>query len=1097
MSLRVTAVPRLTEALTAVVEYLESPAGLFEARHVVVPTLGVRAWLTAELATRLGSSGRGDGVVANVHVHLPGRLRDFLAERGADPWSIPSMTWVLLDVLVVDDRFAPIVRRAGGPLLAARGVADRFDRYHARRPAMIRDWENGVATLGPTANDPLVDGVRSAVALAATDRWQFDLWRELRARIGVPSPPARPLVRHAGTPDRVMVVGLQTLTPGQVELLFALGEDSEVDVLLVHPSPALAARRTPIDPDPDGLTPLRGEPMLDVDVDPLVQTWLRDSEETHTLLAAHGIEAVGSGDTHAGAESLLARMQHTVRSGLVADSSTPAVHDHSVLVHRCHDLGRQVEVLRDALLHAAADLPGLAPHEVVIVCPDVAKAAPFLAATFRAADDDAWSRVVVADRGLREVSGGATVLANLLELVGSRYGLAEMLELAAMPLVLDHLDLSTDAPEVWARHVESARVRWGLDVEQRRAWGLDGVDDAHTWRLGLERMVLGALVPDGGAVDVSGDVSPLPDVEGAELDEIAALLVVVRILSRLERATAIERPVAEWVAVAEEALVALCGATGSEVEPALRVLSEFADGSGPTPVPFTDVRSLLVESLAEVPGRQPLRTGSITATSMVPLRGVPFRVVCVLGFDEAALSVGEGEGDDLTERLRLVGDRDPRHEVRRGLLDAMLAASDRLIITCTGRDVRNNQPKHLATPLAEFVDFAIRHGVGTITEPDGTKRSAIEIVHPRHATSRANFVADAVLPGRRWSHSPTALAAAMSMGGDIPPASVAVAEPSPTTTVTVEQLETLTTDPLALYARHTMGIRRRFDGDILPGAVIPLAIGELERRALAADYLQRLVTSDGRPNEVRSAWIAETRRTGAVPIGTAGDDSIAWVTGLVEAMFVSASELDLAIGSATTREVTLRFASTNLAGRLGGVLTPVDGADARLLDVDFRSNFDSVKGALGVRLVLARAMALEVSDALSLMCHDEWPAGKAVAARRILTDLDTDAAHARLAELVSLVRFALANPCPAFGSTLGKLRVGDDEGARKAFTAFVNGRSFAGSYERRVYGPSPEFDDVFRPDSPESYFVALSTAIPTLTHLKGGKRGEPQRYELT
>lgn len=1098
MSLSVTSVPRLAETLPAVEAYLGAPAQLFETRHLVVPTLGVRAWLSAELATRLGSSGRGDGVVANVRMHLPGSLRDFLADRGGDPWSIPSMTWMLLDVLVADARFAAVVERAGGPLLAARAMADRFDRYHARRPAMIRDWEAGAASLGPTANDPVVDGFPLAAALAVSDRWQFDLWREVRARIGEPSPPARPLVRHAATPDRLLVVGLQTLTPGQMELVTALGDVGDVRLVLVHPSPALAARRRSAAPIGDRLTPLRAEPSLDPEVDPLVQTWLRDSEESHALLAARGIGIDHSTDASSAGTSLLARMQHTVRAGLVAAPVKFDANDHSLLVHRCHDLGRQVEVLRDALLHAASDLPGLAPHDVVILCPDVAAAAPFLASTFRAEHDGEWSRVVVADRGLREVSSGATVLATLLDLVGSRYGLAEVLELAGMPLVLDHLGVSADAPDTWARHLESARVRWGLDVAQRQSWGLTGVDsDAHTWALGLERMVLGALVPDGGSVAFAGEVSPLADVEGSELDEISALLVILRILSRLEQATSIERPVADWVATLEESLVSLCGSTGGDVEPALRVLAEFAAGAGSEPVPFHDVRALLAEALAEVPGRQPLRTGSITATSMIPLRGVPFRVVCVLGFDEAALAVGEGESDDLTERLRLVGDRDARHEVRRGLLDAMLAAGDRLIVTCTGRDVRNNQTKHLATPLAEFVDFAVRHGAEVVTDPDGTKRSAIEVVHPRHATSRANFLPGAVLTGRTWSHSATAMSAAAAMGGVVPPVPVSIADPSPAATVTVEQLETLVANPLALYAHDTLGLRRRYDGDEVPGAVIPLGLTDRELRALAEGYMQRLVTSGGKPNDVRREWIAETRRSAAVPLGAAGDDSIAWVTGLVEAMFQSAAGLDVALGSATTREVSMQFGATSLVGRLGGVLEPVDGAAARLLDVDFRSTFDTVKAKLGVRLLLARAMALESADALSLMRHAEWPNGTAVSARVVFTGLDAEAVHARLAKLVALARFALTNPCPTFGSTVRKLAEGDDEGARKAFSGFVGDRYYPGSYERRVYGPSPEFDDVFRTDSPEYRFTSLSGSLPVLTYRPGGKRGTPQRFELT
>jgi exodeoxyribonuclease V gamma subunit len=101
-------------------------------------------------------------------------------------------------------------------------------------------------------------------------------------------------------------------------------------------------------------------------------------------------------------------------------------------------------------------------------------------------------------------------------------------------------------------------------------------------------------------------------------------------------------------------------------------------------VPFDDIRELVTDWLDEQPGRQPLRTGAITASSMVPLRGVPFRVIAVIGYDDGVVGVSESEGDDLVARQQLVGDVDPRIDERRALLDCLLAAEHRLVITCNG-----------------------------------------------------------------------------------------------------------------------------------------------------------------------------------------------------------------------------------------------------------------------------------------------------------------------------------------------------------------------------------------------------------------------------
>ncbi len=67
------------------------------------------------------------------------------------------------------------------------------------------------------------------------------------------------------------------------------------------------------------------------------------------------------------------------------------------------------------------------------------------------------------------------------------------------------------------------------------------------------------------------------------------------------------------------------------------------------------------------------------------------------------------DGDDLLLEDPHVGDRDPRAEDRQLLLDAVLAATERLIITYTGNDERTNLPRPPAIPVAELLDVGRAH----------------------------------------------------------------------------------------------------------------------------------------------------------------------------------------------------------------------------------------------------------------------------------------------------------------------------------------------------------------------------------------------------
>src|SRR5262249_10952397 len=62
--------------------------------------------------------------------------------------------------------------------------------------------------------------------------------------------------------------------------------------------------------------------------------------------------------------------------------------DHPLQVHSCHGRARQVEVVRDAILHLLADDPTLEPRDVVVMCPDIETFAPLVHATFGSAVPD-------------------------------------------------------------------------------------------------------------------------------------------------------------------------------------------------------------------------------------------------------------------------------------------------------------------------------------------------------------------------------------------------------------------------------------------------------------------------------------------------------------------------------------------------------------------------------------------------------------------------------------------------------------------------------------------------------------------------------------
>ena len=131
------------------------------------------------------------------------------------------------------------------------------------------------------------------------------------------------------------------------------------------------------------------------------------------------------------------------------------------------------------------------------------------------------------------------------------------------------------------------------------------------------------------------------------------------------------------------------------------------------------------------------------------MRSVPHRVVCLLGLDDGAFPrKAPRDGDDLMLDDPHIGERDPRSEDRQLLLDALLAATERLIVTYTGNDERTNTPRPPAVPVGELldvVDATVRCADGELgPQADRHPPPAAAVrpaqLHRRGATRRAGAV---------------------------------------------------------------------------------------------------------------------------------------------------------------------------------------------------------------------------------------------------------------------------------------------------------------------------------------------------------------------
>jgi exodeoxyribonuclease V gamma subunit len=913
----------LVAALRAVLlDPLEDP---FAPEVIAVPTRGMERWLTQRLSIALGATeDRADGVCANIDFPFPRMLMAAATATATDvdpdndPWAAERLVWRLLQT--VDDSLREPWLGAlashvgeGRRFASVRHIADLYDRYSVRRPEMLQAW----------ARHKDSDG--SGLALPDSGVWQAELWRRLRDRIAMPSPAER-LPRAVerikrepqilDLPERLALFGITRLPTSYLQILAAIAHARDVHVFALHPSPSLWAalqQHTPTSArrrDDRTATKPRNR---------LLASWGQDSRELQLILQSQGMHEDHHHPTQTTTKTLLGRLQADIR-----EDSTPAGPplpserdrrplldrgDRSLQVHACHGRARQVEVVRDAILHLLEEDPTLEPRDVIVMCPDIETMAPLIQAAFGAgrretddtaaadtgtptaaaptagtpADDTAGMptagkrlpdlRVRLADRSLRQTNPVLGVVSLLLELADERVSASQVLDLADREPVRRRFWFDDDDVTRMEEWVVASGIRWGLDDAHREPYKLDVVK-TNTWRAGLDRILLGVAMTEEDRRLVGG-VLPLDDVESGAIDLAGRMAEFV---DRLHHAVdALSRPqtMTEWtahIAAAADALTATTDHGSWQRAELQRILDDvLADATSDTTTDATsdtttdatsrptaaaprdqptgaqlelaDVRALLADRLRGRPTRANFRTGHLTVCTLVPMRSVPHRVVCVLGLDDGEFPrKAARDGDDLLIDDPHLGDRDPRAEDRQMLLDALLAATEKLIITYTGNDERTNLPRPPAVPVAELLDVVDR--TFRTADRQKTAREHVLIRHPLQPFDPRNFMEGALAPEGPWSFDRVALGGARALTHRSPTTQRFLNEALPPLEdelIELGDLVRFVEHPARAFLRRRLGISVRESLDEVQDA-LPIELGGLGEWGVGQRLLEGVLT---------------------------------------------------------------------------------------------------------------------------------------------------------------------------------------------------------------------------------------------------------------
>jgi len=845
------------------------PADPFAPLRVVVGSKGMERWLRHQLAAKLPGHICANAqfpfpqaVLAEALSGLEGPAAGGPAPR--DPWHADALTWAVLEVLPdllgmpggraelqpLRDYLGDAVGGVVAPraLELAAQLADVFDRLVVYRPQLAVDWSMGGTRLPTGAADlswlPLLWQAvhHHLLQVPGGGAHTAQRWRALTSSGPVGDVPFDQPVR---------VFGIAALPPSYLRQLAWLSRGTPVELYVLCPSNAYWADlhglgrgsvNQLLDHERDHLGERLGQ-LSSVRPHPLLQSMGRVGRDMQLVLEGLGDSVTDRSTVDAFLDPApqledgqpAARALHTLQSDILylrdpmafgeAQRALRTLEpgDDSLQLHACYGQTRQVEVLRDALLHLFEAHPDLEPRDVLVMVPDIESYVPLIGAVFdqgrdRPAQHDGqpmlderwrWGSTgaphipyAVTERSVRRTNPVADVMLRVLELASgqARVSAVTVLDLLAIEpfrlrFGIQHADI-----EAIGRWVQQSGIRWGIDPADRQDHQQPGLSQ-NTWRFGLERLALGVTMADqpgrlwdrpprlGAPTPERGlGVVPVDALEGGIVHLLGRFFdACTTLFDELERLAG-QRDLQAWVSLLlgdpsqPPGSIAGLGTLGrladtppkggwltARVRTELEAVRQAAElGLAARELSIQAFHTLLAGRFEVASGATHAHTGAVTFAAMAPYRSVPYRVICLLGMDEGAFPrPASRKRFDPTQRAPRAGDRDARDEDRYLLLEALLAARDHLLVFYTGRDPRSNEPCAPAVPVGELLEV-VDATFGT--SDDRTAREHITLEHPLQAFSLECFDSQRG-KARAWSYDQGLLVgarASMNQDRDVP-----------------------------------------------------------------------------------------------------------------------------------------------------------------------------------------------------------------------------------------------------------------------------------------------------------------------------------------
>lgn len=714
----------------------------FASETILVQSQGMAQWLQLQIADQLGIDGHltfpypTRFLWEQYRLLLPELPKENVFERSTIVWRLMRLIPIYLHL----PAFAPLAFYLTAPdqlklYQLASKVADLFDQYLVYRPHWLLHWENNASgsildeiRQSPTFRNGNLADIEQSIA------WQGTLWNALVAEIQANSSEQAFSTSHRAylqkryfdkldnlseaekqkLPARFFVFGISALPLSQLAVLKKLSEHCNVHLFFTNPSEQfwgdqredrivekLALNQHIDEQDIQSLLDNQGNPLL--------ASWGKQGKEFLNLLLEQDPDTIVPFFEPIEGEnlSLLAQIKRAILHYEHQTEFQLQPADRSVQIHSCHSKMREVEVLHNQLLSLFEQDPTLTPNDIIVMSADIDSYAPYIEAVFSRYDyhDKRHIPFTLSDQKISHIDPIIKSFLTLLNLKEKRFSVEELLELLNIDAIRSRYQLSEGQLATLREWVQGSGVRAGL-TQDNPTW-----QNYNSWENGLNRLLLGnSLKAENGQWQ---SLVAFDESYGLSAEPVGMLAKFIDALTAWQVRLNQPQPMAIWKVELNKLLDEFYLDEGvnhdslQQLSNTIEQLNEQIQSAAfEQPISIEVLAQLFEQRLNEQRSHLNFLVGKVNFCTLMPMRAIPFKVVCLLGMNEGEFPRQQTINSfDLMQYAQQKGDRAKRDDDRYLFLEALLSAQSLFYISYIGHTLTDNQNKLPSILVAQLLDY--------------------------------------------------------------------------------------------------------------------------------------------------------------------------------------------------------------------------------------------------------------------------------------------------------------------------------------------------------------------------------------------------------